>query len=297
VNYGEQFVLSDMGYIQRSNLRQLAWQSRYVQTDLSPKLPVREIEWEGKVKPRRNQQGDDLGDMARLTTRFRGHEGDYAEFEYVYRQEGYDDLISRGNGNWLAPSAAFINAYLVSARRGDSSWELGYYQGHQGLEDPFDQVWLEHVHYFGNQLTVVGEAIKIFASDWLIWQQDNEFARYERREYQLNFALNWFPAEHHELRLKAQWLALVADEGEHYLLSNDVMLATGTAVDDLNINTFGVQARYRYSLGSLSDLFIVYSRGGYSESNTDPDAPADLFEEALSLRDADQFLVKLRLQF
>lgn len=297
LDYDEALILTDMGYVQRGNLRQLAWQSRFVQTGFSDTALVREIEWEGKLKPRRNQQGDDIGDMARLTTRFRGQQGDYAEFETVYQQAGEDDLISRGHGNWDAPGKTMIEAYVTTARRGDSSWEIGYFSHEEGLRDPFDEFWLTHAHYFGDALSVQADLQHRNSPDWILWLQDNRFARYQRDEYKAGFALTWFPAEQHELRLKTQWLAIVAEQGQGYLLNNETMQATGLTEPVLNINTFGLQLRYRYRLGSLSDLFVVYARGGFSERTDTEDSPGRLFEDALSLRDADQLLVKLRLQF
>ena len=297
VSYGDDLIINDMGYWQRGNLRQLAWQSRWVQTGFSNDALVREVEWEGKVKPRRNQQGDDIGDMARLTTRLRGQEGDYAEIEAIYQQAGEDDLISRGNGNWDMPGKTTIEAFLSTTRRGDSAWEIGYFSQEEGLSEPFDQFWLLHTHYFGDNLTIEGLIEQRNSPDWLIWEQDNTFTRYKRDMYNASLALSWFPTDQHELRLKTQWLAIAADHGMRYDLVNEQMLAAGTPVADLNINTFGLQLRYRYKLGSLSDLFVVYARGGFSERNDGADSPGEMFDDALALRDADQLLVKLRLQY
>ena len=65
-------------------------------------------------------------------------------------------------------------------------------------------------------------------------------------------------------------------------------------MDDFAINNFGVQLRYRWTFAPQSDLYVVYSRGGFSERSGDPRGIDDLFADAFSLRDADQFLVKVR---
>ncbi|NQD38085.1 hypothetical protein HPT27_13715 [Permianibacter sp. IMCC34836] len=297
VNYGEELMLNDMGYVQRSNLRQVSWLTRYVQTGFADDAWIQEIEWQGKVKPRRNQQGDDIGDMARITMQARSRAGDIAFFESVITQPGEDDLISRGNGNWDAPEKLSKEVWFESARRDNSAWSGGYYSYEEGLHQSFDMYWAAYTHYFGDSFTTSTELKYRDSPDWLIWQQGIDFNRYQREVYEAEFGLNWFPSDKHELRLKAQWLAIAADHGQAYQLVNEDMQATGNAVADLNINTFGLQLRYRYKLGSLSDVFAVYSRGGFSEREDGPDAPGPLFSDALELRDADQFLVKLRLQF
>jgi hypothetical protein len=55
-----------------------------------------------------------------------------------------------------------------------------------------------------------------------------------------------------------------------------------------------VQLRYRWTFAPQSDLYAVYSRGGFSERADDPRGIDDLFQDAFSLRDADQVLVKVR---
>jgi len=297
VNYGADLILSDMGYVQRSNLRHLAWQSRYVQTGFAADALVQEVAWEGKIKSRRNQQGDNIGDMLRLSSLIRRLGGDEVELEAIYIQAGDDDRISRGNGNWAAPSKLIAGATLTTARRGDSSWELSYFRDSEGLTESFDELSFEFSYFFGDDLALETEFEYRDSPEWLLWEQGNQFNLYRSDQYTAGLAMSWFPAEQHEVRLKTQWLAIAANAGERYLLIDETMVATGTPVDDLNINSFGFQLRYRYQLGSLSDLFVVYGRGGFSESTDGPDSPGALFTDALALRDADQFLVKLRLAF
>ena len=63
-----------------------------------------------------------------------------------------------------------------------------------------------------------------------------------------------------------------------------------------SLSNFGFQVRYRRELAPLSDLYIVYGRGGFlfnELSNAAGSALADSF----SLRDSDQILVKVSYRF
>ena len=46
--------------------------------------------------------------------------------------------------------------------------------------------------------------------DWLVWQQDNLVATFDRREAHLNAGFNWQITNRQELRLKLQAIGLSA---------------------------------------------------------------------------------------
>jgi hypothetical protein len=60
------------------------------------------------------------------------------------------------------------------------------------------------------------------------------------------------------------------------------------------VNNLGIQVRYRYQLGPLSDIYVVYSRGGFQFRDDDDRGLGSLFSDVDQVRDADQILVKVR---
>jgi len=66
---------------------------------------------------------------------------------------------------------------------------------------------------------------------------------------------------------------------------------------DFNLNNLGFQIRYRYELAPLSDLYVVYSRGGFSSELDNSRDPFNLLGDAFSLHDDEMFLVKLSYRF
>jgi hypothetical protein len=67
-------------------------------------------------------------------------------------------------------------------------------------------------------------------------------------------------------------------------------------VDDFTISRLTAQLRYRWQLGPLSDLFVVYTRGSNLPNRTSEDFE-DLFTDALSDPIVDVLVVKLRYRF
>ena len=69
---------------------------------------------------------------------------------------------------------------------------------------------------------------------------------------------------------------------------------TGTsfAISDLVI-----QARYRWQIAPMSDLFVVYNRGGGLPGATTGSSFGDLFNDTLAAPEREGFAVKLRYRF
>ena len=65
---------------------------------------------------------------------------------------------------------------------------------------------------------------------------------------------------------------------------------------DFSLRNLGFQVRYRYELAPLSNLYVVYGRGGYMLDEFSTGA-AEQWRDSFSLRDSEQLLVKLAYRF
>lgn len=71
---------------------------------------------------------------------------------------------------------------------------------------------------------------------------------------------------------------------------------TVTEARDFTISRMSFQARYRWELAPLSDLFVVYTRGSRLTSRPGEDFD-DLLSDSWTDRAADILVVKLRYRF
>jgi Domain of unknown function (DUF5916) len=140
----------------------------------------------------------------------------------------------------------------------------------------------------------------LWSRDWLIWQRDDLLASFVKREIAAGLDVDWFPARGHELRVKLQWLSIDAYDPTPFRIGPGGQLVESTdAVAPFTVNNFGLQVRYRWTFAPQSDLYVVYGRGGF-ELTDDSDrerSATGLLRDAFELRDADQFLVKVRYRF
>ena len=76
----------------------------------------------------------------------------------------------------------------------------------------------------------------------------------------------------------------------------EVPKAPGAPTDDFTISRMTAQLRYRWEIGPLSDLFVVYTRGSNLEDRID-DEFGSLFDDALNEPIVSTFVIKLRYRF
>src|SRR5918995_582359 len=148
---------------------------------------------------------------------------------------------------------------------------------------------------FDDRLHGYIDAVSPRFGDWLLWERDNLFGSY--RGERLDFALraDWIPAPRHELRVKWQWIGIDAEARAAYRTDAGGRLVEGPQpLAPFTLNKLGLQVRYRYEIGPLSELFLVYARGGFNLLNADDRGVGDLFGHMTDVRDADQFMIKVR---
>jgi hypothetical protein len=131
----------------------------------------------------------------------------------------------------------------------------------------------------------------------MVWQHDNLLGTFEERSVEIDAGVNWTIGDRLELRVKMQALGLDAKAKQAWRADPDgTAVAVAEHIDDFSLRNLGFQVRYRYELAPLSDLYVVYSRGGYMLDESSQGAGNQL-RDAFSLRDSEMLLVKLSYRF
>jgi len=118
-------------------------------------------------------------------------------------------------------------------------------------------------------------------------------------EWSPEWSAQYFINARQQFRIAVQWTGIKAQEDKFYLIDqSDVRhLIRSTkpnlTPDDFTISRMSFQARYRWEIAPLSDLFIVYTRGSNLPSDVSADFQNLLFD-AWSERITDTWVVKLR---
>ena len=121
--------------------------------------------------------------------------------------------------------------------------------------------------------------------------------RYDRKQLDSSLDFNANFSQKQELRFRFQWLAIDAHARNQYQLDDLGNLnRTDENLEDFSLSNTALQIRYRYQIGPLSNIFVVYSRGA-SVFNENHEGIGSLFDPGFSNVNSDVFLIKVRYKF
>ncbi|MEM7081027.1 MAG: DUF5916 domain-containing protein, partial [Pseudomonadota bacterium] len=214
----------------------------------------------------------------------------------------YDDRNSRGNGTYKTEHGYFgsLSYGTDASRKLATSVQFGARS--EDLGDP--QIFADWgftwnpVHRFTFNLDLRWKKRK----NWLIYMGDRDLTTFDATELSPSMSVDFFVTSKQQLRMTMQWIGIKARESEFYSvpLRPGELLARNkdplAASDDFTISRLTAQLRYRWEIGPLSDLFLVYTRGSNLDNRV-RDRFANLLSDALDTPIVDTLVFKLRYRF
>ena len=301
MHFGSHLDINDFGYLPRNNLNYAHWELQRRVTDLPADSTYASREWRWRIIAMNNDRGLSLQRQFRTILSANRHDGGSDRIQLNLNAPAHDDLLTRGHGALRTPSNFWLSLERSLPRRGSWSWDVAAYatgnelNGMHRISSEFDVM---PTYYFSDNLSLSPGFTVQLQPDWLIWQHDNLVGDFNGRTLQLDTALNWNIALHQELRVRLQAVGVNARIRQAYRVTPDMraMPDTVTPVNSFSLRNLGFQVRYRFELAPLSNLYVVYSRGGYAMDPVSQPATTQ-FRNSFSLRDTEMFLVKLAYRF
>lgn len=295
--YDRDYNINDIGFMRRNDQRELLSATTLYRRDYPADSWLQSSSWSFETVYRQNFDGDRIygGLLIERNLRLRST-GNLSGY-LLPRASFVDDLITRGNGK-VALGARHEARISYETPRYGQVRVFGFVRAMQeGVDGWARELVLEPTWYAGDNLSTSLRMSWIDSDDWLIWRGGNRLAGYSRRQGSLFWNFNWFPADRHELRLRAQYIGLQAKASESFVAVGGQLQPTALADSNFSLGNLALQLRYRYEIAPMSELFVVYSRGGQAELDDAGLGFGGLFGETRVGLIADQLLVKLRYRF
>ena len=219
-----------------------------------------------------------------------------------WNAERFEDRDSFGNG-----------LYRVEQRRdfaidfdSDSSRPLSYEFGVQYFEEGLGG---DSFRYKGgvswrpaDQFNFSARVVYRDRNGWLLHQENGNFTTFDAEQWEPRVNFEYFLSAKQQFRLSLQWVAIKATEDAFYVVPNSPgdLIPVGRPPgppDDFAVSDMVFQARYRWEIAPLSDVFIVYTRAGDVGHNMADAGFGDLFSEAWNQPIGDQLVMKIRYRF
>ena len=300
LHLGRNLQLNDFGFLQRNNFNYARYDIARRFTNLPKESIYSSHDWHVAVSRRVNDDGLKLADAWAVNRQSDTRIGGNEYFEVSGLTAGHDDLITRGNGAVNVPAQLHGYYEVFLPRKGHWSFYGNANYAATGLNGPWHGAFavdLNPTYFVNDNLSFYAELYAQHNPDWLLWQGANLLGSFSANQLQLNGGIQWTISSRQELRVKLETIALDARLRQAWRVAADgTPVASNDPVSDFSLRNLGFQIRYRYELAPLSDLYIAYVRGGFGFRDSSQPV-GGLLGDAFSLRNSEQFLVKLSYRF
>ena len=295
--FDDQLDLNDLGFLSRNDRLGVLYDYELRE---SPYKDLLERRTDFRV--RGNWTSDQLLTDANVFLRRRWSRLNNVQYQaaVTYRPEVWDDRNSRGNGtyrrqerwqletgvnsDWAKPFVGDIRVNLREESEGGSRQSISSTL----FVRPSDR-WSFSIRASYTD----GDA-------WLIHRGDRDFSTYRFSQWSPRIRYDMFFSAKQQLGFVLQWIGIKAFEDRRWLvppgrgdlIENGGRPENGAA--DFAVSDITVQLRYRWEIAPLSDLFVVYNRGGRAPGVTTTSQYDSLFSDAFSNPTSEFFVVKLR---
>jgi hypothetical protein len=256
------------------------------------------VDWTLWTLRRRNAEHTRLQSRVVFQRQEKLRSGSNMDLTLMLVTSGYDDLISRNHGLVYFNKAFNGTMSYIAQRQGAWGSSLSLNMMQEGYDGWGGNINAGTTWYPSEKFNVDFKVSPRWSNDWLIWLHDQNFGGFSLQQITAGISPSWFPAQRHEIRLKTQWIALKAYNGQGYHIGNQGRLVPDSSTaNDFSMLNFGLQLRYTYEFAPLSNFYIVYSRGGLDRFENADESLMSLLGSSTELRDSDQILLKLRYRF
>ena len=295
----DELEINDLGFAQRNDSANLDYSYFRIESDI-PGLRDRTTsvfltnQWNTRGQPVR------LGAFFNRAYTFLDNDG--VNFSLRWFPERIDDRLGRGSGDFAVPHRFGLNIGYETDVAQPLSWtfsvaldqdELG--PGRRSVQAGFS--W-RPVDRFSFDLDLEYQDREAL----LVYRGGGRYTSFEAHQWSPRIETSYFIAARQQFRLSLQWTGLKAYEDRFWIVNphareylHDVP-KPNDAADDFVISRMTFQARYRWEIAPLSDLFVVYTRGGNLPRNSFL-AFQDMLEHSWNRPVVDTLAIKLRYRF
>jgi Domain of unknown function (DUF5916)/Carbohydrate family 9 binding domain-like len=291
--------INDLGFLQRND----SFQIRTAHVRTSSNLSwARDNQFDVRGFLQKNRDGLFTGGGVFFSNRTRFKNLTTLTLRANFFSESYDDLNSFGNGVFRIEERAGASVGWDS----DSSQKLSF-----GFGAGFREEDLGGNTYTGrvslswrpsDRFSLILNARYQDRDGWLLHQGAENFTTFRTEQWVPKLTVDYFLSARQQFRVSLQWVGIRAKEDEFFLIPDapgDLIQTTKPPgpSDSFSLSQISLQARYRWEIAPLSDIFVVYTRladQGAALGNSDF---SDIFTNSYNAPLANLLVIKIRYRF
>ncbi|MAA49598.1 MAG: hypothetical protein CMP83_05430 [Gammaproteobacteria bacterium] len=227
--------------------------------------------------------------------------------EFDYFPKRWDDRNSFGNGSFRTHDRIVAEVGFGSNTSKPLSFSALIGVRQEELSDWTTRTSLGLTYRPSDRFSLDVDLNYFDRKGWLLHDRGALMATYDASDFQPRVGMDIFLTAKQQIRFSLQWAGIRAsqtgfyeiplNEGDLVNIADPIGAGLVTSTNgDFALSRLTSQLRYRWEIGPLSDLFVVYTRGSNLSGRVD-DSFDDLFDDALREPVIDVFVVKLRYRF
>ena len=311
-SYGKGYDINDMGYSEMKEYMSTGWVVNYREAEFDKNSPLQSLTVDSNGGFNKSASGIYGGSLANVSLSL-----DFKDFSSVrlscecFLDPGKDYMETRGfpdapyirnKGGYTfaisyeAPETlVFIPSMKVESR--SSGYEFD-----DSLLSRREEGWGFNLGATVKPTDNLNINLGLIRYDedenWSKFEYDNVFGYYHKKKLSSSLSLGYYERKH-ELRIKAQFYSLTAEDPEAFFVSPEGKMKSASAnLNSFELSQVAFQIRYRYELAPLSHVYVVYTRGGdYFSSDMSSSSFEKLYTKGWDTTYSDQFIVKIRYRF
>ena len=296
----DEFDMNDLGFLARNSQKNLDYNFVRTESDISG-LQSRTTTF-ALINQYNTDDGSPVGLGRSVARTWNYLNNNTFDVTALYFPKRVDDRLGRGTGDFRIPDRFNLRTSFSSNPANVLAWSINLNAGQddlgpQSITSGAGVVWRPNDRFsFDLSLDYTDQEAL------LVHQGGGSYTSFEAHQWAPKLDSNYFISARQQFRLTLQWNSLKAFEDRfwqvnpHRLESLKSVANPDNEPDDFVISRLTFQARYRWQIAPLSDLFVVYTRGSNLPGNSFYTFQ-DLLEQGWNDRIVDSFAIKLRYRF
>ena len=289
----DEIDLNDFGFLRRNDQALFDYQYEETRSDLGY---VRERNTRIQIRQGWNLDGKFISSGLFFNRSWVRDNLDEMRVQLGLRPQRWDDRNSRGNGAFRVDDRGVLELGYETNSALPVSLSLNLGLRHEDLQGLSYDGDLGFVWRPSDRFTADLGVRYADRNGWLVHRTGRELNTYDAIEWRPRFTVDYFLSARQQFRATLQWVGVKASDQDYLEIRFDGDLVdrpTPDETQDFAISSLVFQFRYRWEIAPLSDLFVVYTRGGTLDQTEDKRF-TDLLADNFSDPDSDQLVVLLR---
>ncbi|CCQ12455.1 hypothetical protein PALB_33940 [Pseudoalteromonas luteoviolacea B = ATCC 29581] len=294
--YDDKFEVNDLGFLSRSDLQRIWYNNERYFTGFDDTNSLNQRRVEVFAMLDRNSNGDHLSTEIGFTGTEEYKDSSSLFWRVDYAAPGVDDRTTRGNGVFnIGSSRSFFTEYNFG-NQNQFRHHVAFGLDNSDADGDVTRFHYHPSYYFNDNYRVSWSLWYTQEAGSLFWI-DDQLARYDFKEFENSLDFDATIDDKQELRVRFQWVSVTGKNGSVFGIDESKNLYSKSGIaNDFSNSVTRLQVRYRYEIAPLSNIFLVYSRGGEYFDENDQNA-LSLFKEGWDNRTGDNFVAKIRYRF